>query len=44
MMDGESEVRACLADMSAKLAEADVDYASENTVSGEELRRRYGLS
>ena len=26
------------------LAQADADYAAGNTVSGEELRRRYGLS
>lgn len=25
------------------LAQADVDYAARNTVSGEDLRRRYGL-
>lgn len=28
----------------AELAAADADYTSRNTVSGEELRRRYGLS
>ncbi len=26
-----------------ELAQADADYAAGNTVSGEELRRRYGL-
>ena len=26
-----------------ELAQADTDYAAGNTVSGEELRRRYGL-
>jgi hypothetical protein len=41
---GEAEVRALLVDMRAELAAADADYASGNTVSGEELRRRHGLS
>jgi hypothetical protein len=41
---GEAEVRALLVDMRAELAAADDDYASGNTVSGEELRRRHGLS
>lgn len=27
-----------------ELAQADADYAAGNTVTGEELRRRYGLS
>ncbi|MDN4517179.1 hypothetical protein QYF68_04985 [Mycolicibacterium austroafricanum] len=27
-----------------ELAAADADYAAGNTISGEELRRRYGLS
>ncbi len=27
-----------------ELAQADADYAAGNTVSGEDLRRRYGLS
>lgn len=27
-----------------ELAVADADYAAGNTISGEELRRRYGLS
>lgn len=40
---GEAEGRAILADMSAELDAAVADYASENTVSGEQLRRRYGL-
>ena len=40
----EAEVRALLVDMRAELAAADADYASGNTVSGEELRRRHGLS
>lgn len=34
---GEAEVR-------AELAAADTDYATGNTVSGEDLWRRYGLS
>jgi len=41
---GEAEVRALLVDMRAELAAADADYASGNTVSGEELRRRHALS
>ena len=41
---GEAEVRALLVDMRAELAAADADYASGNTISGEELRRRHGLS
>ena len=30
-------------DLWDKLAVADADYAAGNTISGEELRRRYGL-
>jgi hypothetical protein len=41
---GEAELRALLVDMRAELAAADADYASGNTLSGGELRRRYGLS
>ena len=42
---GESRsARALLVDMRAELAAADADYAAGNTVSGEELRRRHGLS
>jgi hypothetical protein len=41
---GKAEVRALLVDMRAELAAADADYASGNTVSGEELWRRHGLS
>ena len=41
---GEAEVRALRVDMRADLTAADADYASGNTVSGEELRRRHGLS
>jgi hypothetical protein len=32
------------ADIRTELAGADADYATENTVSGHELRRHYGLS
>jgi hypothetical protein len=31
-------------DVATELAGADADYASGNTISGEQLRRRYGLS
>ena len=31
-------------DLWEQLAVADADYAAGNTISGEELRRRYGLS
>lgn len=41
---GEAEVRALLDDMRTELAAADANFASGNTVSGMELRRRYGLS
>ncbi len=41
---GGDEVHADLAEMSAELSAADADYASGHTVSGEELRQRYGLS
>ncbi len=41
---GGDEVHADLAEMSAELSAADADYASGDTVSGEELRQRYGLS
>jgi len=30
-------------DTAKKLAQADADYAAGSTVSGEEIRRRYGL-
>lgn len=32
------------ADMHAELAAADADFAAGNTASGDEVRRRYGLS
>jgi hypothetical protein len=41
---GKPDLRALLVDMRAELAAADADYASGNTLSGGELRRRYGLS
>lgn len=40
---GEGETVADLS-AAAELAAADADYASGNTVTGEELRHRYGLS
>ncbi len=30
--------------VAAELAQADADYAAGNTVTGEDLRRRYGLA
>lgn len=41
---GEVEVHADLGEMSAELSAADADYASGDTVSGQELRQRHGLS
>lgn len=41
---GEADVRALLVDKRAEEAAADAGYASGNTVSGRESRRRHGLS
>lgn len=31
-------------DVAAELPQADADYAAGNTISGEEIRKRYGLT